>query len=374
MSTVGRINRSSFTSAVGVIARREITTKLQSKGFVIPTLITLAVIILGAVIGPKLGDMFSSTDEVAVTAEDQAVVDDLGEGYKAVVVDDAAEVRSNVEEGEVDAGIVSTQTSDENPIGLEVFAEGSEPTELVAALSVAPEVTLLDADSAHPAVAYMIALAFGLVFMMTAITFGTTIAQSVVEEKQTRLVEIILAAVPARAILAGKVLGTSLLAFAQVALYAIAGLIGLAINGAELNLDGLAMPIIWFVVLFTVAFITLAALYGAAAALVSRQEDIGSATTPLMMLIMIPYFAIIFFQDNPVVLTVMSYIPFSAPVAVPMRTFLGDAALWENLLSLAILVVAAVVAIKVASVIYERSILKMGKMVKWSQALKKADA
>ena len=192
-----------------------------------------------------------------------------------------------------------------------------------------------------------------------------------VEEKQSRIVEILLATVPARAILAGKVLGCSLLAFTQVALYAAAGLLGLAINGDELNLDGLGAPILWFVVLFIFAFISLAALYGAAASLVSRQEDLSAASSPIMMLIMIPYFLIIMFSNNETVLAVMSYIPFSAPVAVPLRVYLDSAAPWENFVSLGILVVTAVLCIQLASAIYERSVLKMGAAVKWSQALKK---
>ena len=218
---------------------------------------------------------------------------------------------------------------------------------------------------------YFIGLGFGLVFFFSALTFGLTIAQSVVEEKQSRIVEILLATVPARAILAGKVLGCSLLAFTQVALYAAAGLLGITLNGEELNLEGLGEPILWFVVLFIFAFISLAALYGAAASLVSRQEDLSAASSPIMMLIMMPYFLIILFSNNETVLAVMSYIPFSAPVAVPMRVYLDSAAMWENFVSLGILVITAVLCIQLASAIYERSVLKMGSAVKWSQALKK---
>jgi hypothetical protein len=53
------------------------------------------------------------------------------------------------------------------------------------------------------------------------------------------------------------------------------------------------------------------------------MEDIGSTTTPLTMLVMAPYFLVIFFNDNPLVMTIMSYVPFSAPVGMPVRLFLG---------------------------------------------------
>lgn len=362
------LQRTSFISAVWVIAKREITTRLASKSFTIPTLIVLVVIIAGSVLGPRLGDMFSSTDTVAVTKQTEPVIAQLGDGYDTEVVGDAAAARDIVEGGDVDYAVVP---HGDNPTGLQVIAERDAPTTLITMLSVAPEVELLDADAPDPMLVYFIGIGFGLVFFFSAMTFGMTIAQSVVEEKQSRIVEILLATVPARAILAGKVLGCSILAFTQVVLYAAAGLLGIAINGDALNLDGLGAPIIWFVVLFIFAFISLAALYGAAASLVSRQEDLSAASSPIMMLIMLPYFLIIMFSNNETVLAVMSYIPFSAPVAVPMRVYLGSSAMWENLVSVGILVVTAVLCIQLAAAIYERSVLKMGAAVKWSQALKK---
>ena len=121
---------------------------------------------------------------------------------------------------------------------------------------------------------------------------------------------------------------------------------------------------------FLFGFVLLAALFAAAAAMVSRQEDIGSTTMPLTMLIMAPYFLVIFFNDNPVVLAIMSYVPFSAPVGMPMRLFLGEAQWWEPLLSLAILIATCVAAILVGAQIYENSLLRMGARVKLREALR----
>ncbi|MFX5634542.1 ABC transporter permease, partial [Acinetobacter baumannii] len=71
---------------------------------------------------------------------------------------------------------------------------------------------------------------FGIVFLIAASTFGGTIAQSVVEEKQTRVVEILISAIPVRALLAGKVLGNTVLAMAQIVLLAAVAVIGLAVT------------------------------------------------------------------------------------------------------------------------------------------------
>ena len=89
------------------------------------------------------------------------------------------------------------------------------------------------------------------------------------------------------------------------------------------------------------------------------------------MLIMIPYILVIVFNNNPVALQIMSYVPFSAPVAVPMRVYLGTMEWWEPLLSLAILVASTVAVILFAALVYERSLLKTGAMVKWRDALKR---
>jgi ABC-2 type transport system permease protein len=69
---------------------------------------------------------------------------------------------------------------------------------VVTALAVEPTGRALEPAATDPTLAYHVAFGFGLVFFMSAITFGSTIAQSVVEEKQTRVVEILLSTVSAR--------------------------------------------------------------------------------------------------------------------------------------------------------------------------------
>ena len=132
----------------------------------------------------------------------------------------------------------------------------------------------------------------------------------------------------------------------------------------------LGAPVIWFVVFFAVGFVLLAALFAAAAALVSRQEDVGSVSSPVMMLVMIPYFLVIFFNDNDLILTIMSYVPFSAPVGMPMRVFPGDAAWWEPVLSLAIVLATTILVVIVGSKVYSNSLLRVGTRVKLSEALR----
>lgn len=357
----------SFWNAARIVARREIVTRLQSKGFVIPTVITVGLLLLVGVVGPQAVNAFSSETTVAVTNENVATIDGLGEDFEALPVSSDAAAREAVETEDANAALI---TAPDAPAGLKVIAEREAPSGLMQALSITPEVELLDPNAVDPGLVALVGLGFALAFFMTTMMFGMVIAQSVVEEKQTRIIEILLAAIPARAILTGKIVGNALLAFAQIILYALAVLLTIAVNGEQLNLDGLGAPILWFIVFFTISFLMISALYGAGASLVSRQEDIGSATSTLNMLVMLPYFLVVFFANNLKVLAVLSYIPFSSAIAVPMRVYLGEAPTWEILIIVAINLLAMWGAIALASRIYERAVLRMGKAWSWTKAIR----
>lgn len=364
MSTTGTTAPAPVQS-VWLVAQREVASKLRSKAFVISTLILLA-LALGGVIWGGLSAAHPSKTPVAVTSETASVVS----GMADLTVTEAASPEAAialVKAEKADAAIVPDPAS---PTHVKVVARDAVPQMLVAQLSVSPAVELLDTSTQDALLRYFVAIGFGVVFLMSASMFGSTIAQSVVEEKQTRVVEILISAIPVRALMAGKVIGNTILAMAQiVALVAIAS-IGLSVSGQSAVLSGLGGPMAWFAVFFLFGFILLAALFAGAAAMVSRQEDIGSTTMPLTMLILAPYILVILFNDNPVVLAVMSYVPFSAPVGMPLRLYLGSAQWWEPLVSLAILVATCVAAVLVGSKIYRNSLLRMGARVKLGEALK----
>src|SRR5690606_22639547 len=302
---------------------------------------------------------------VAATADAAATVAQLPD-VEVTEVASAEEVRELVADGTVAAGVVGSPTE-----GFTVIGDRTAPEGIIQALSVTPQVELLDPDAPNPMLTYFIGLGFGLVFFMSALTFGSTIAQSVVEEKQTRIVEILMASVPVRVLLAGKILGNSILAFAQIVLIAALAGVGMLTTGQDILLADVGPSIVWFAVFFAFGFVLLAALFAATSALVSRMEDVGSVTSPVTMLVMIPYFLVIFFNNNPLVLAIMSYVPFSAPVGMPMRVFLGTAEWWEPLLSLALLVITTVVVVMIGSRVYANGLLKTGARVKLSEALAK---
>ncbi|MGO2112883.1 MAG: ABC transporter permease [Pseudoclavibacter sp.] len=377
----------SFWEGVQLVAKRDMLVQVRSRAFQISFVLTLLLVAGGIVAIGLIGQGAFGTGTpptVAATAETAPVAEDAG--LEVVQVASVAEAVAAVQDGRADSAVLPASAMGEvtmynsdgsvaDPVpgaGAGVIIVGlDEPSsDVTSALTITPEGFSLEQPTANPAFAYLLTVFFGIMFMMSAITYCTTIAASIVEEKQTRIIELLLATVSARTIMAGKVIGNSLLALAQVAAIGIVSVATLVATGQS-GLFGVVGPAIaWFAVLFVVGFVLLAALYAGVAATVSRQEDVGSATAPLMFVIMIPYMLSIFAGQNPVMMTIMSYVPFSAPIAMPVRVFTGDAAWWDPLIALALLIVTAAVAIWIGSKIYENSVLRMGARVKLLDALK----
>lgn len=354
----------SFWASVWLVSNREIMSRLRSKAFLISTGILL-LLAVGSVVAGGLVSANPSTTSVAVVGAAEAVVGDTP-GLSTVPAENVAEAEALVRDGTVAAAVVP----DDSLIGVSVIALDSAPGDVMGALSVSPTVELLEPAAQDGFLVYIVAIGFGLVFFMSALTFGSTIAQSVVEEKQTRVVEILMSTIPVRALLAGKVMGNSIMALAQIVAIALLVGLGMAVTGQRVLLADLGPAIGWFAVFFAFGFVMIAALFAATASMVARQEDVGTTTAPVTYLVMIPYILVLFFNDNPLVMTIMSYVPFSAPVGMPVRVFLGTAEWWEPVLSLLILALTTAGVILFGSRIYRNSLLRMGGRVTYKQALR----
>ncbi|MGK0721727.1 ABC transporter permease [Leucobacter sp. W1478] len=369
--TAPLVRRPTPPRAAWLVAEREITTRLRSKAFLISTGILLLIVLAGVLFGGFVSQSggIGGPTKVAVVGEEPAENLELA-GFDVTKVADRAAAQELVESGEVDAAVVPGA---EGPIDLTVVALESAPSDLMQALSASPSVELLDPIIENFFLAYLVSIAFGMVFFVSVMTFGTTTAQSVVEEKQTRIVEILLATVSARALLAGKIIGMSVLAVGQVvAIVALASL-GLLFTGQDILFGELGIALIWFGILFIFGFVLIATLYAALASLVSRQEDIGSVTSPVMVLVMIPFYLVIFFFDNARVMEILSYVPLSSPVAMPLRLYLGTAEWWEPFAALAVLLATIAVVLWIGSRIYSNSVLRTGSRVALKDALAKTN-
>src|ERR1035437_4526959 len=230
-------------------------------------------------------------------------------------------------------------------------------------------------------------LSTGLIVLifMAIITYGVWVAMSVAEEKGSRVMELMLNATTPLQMLAGKVLGNGAAGLTQYGLILGAVCGGLIAQdpihkavlgtGTGTPFGGLSPAVlIVFVVFFVLGFLLYSLLYAALGSLVSRQEDVQSATSPLMMLIMAGYFISVFALqaiDEPWV-RVASLVPFFSPYLMLARVSAGHVEVWEFALAVLFLVAAIAAALFVAARIYSAGVLLYGQRVGLRQIFKAA--
>lgn len=216
------------------------------------------------------------------------------------------------------------------------------------------------------------ALAMSALMLVVIATYGGLVLSGVVEEKSSRVVEVLLARIPARTLLAGKVAGIGLLGLAQVAVTAVAALIAISAVGS-FDIPAVRGTVLaWLVVWFLLGYVLYAMMYGSLGALASRPEDAQSVAGPAMAVMIVSYLAAFFTVRQPFsgLARAISFIPTSAPIAMPNRIAMGAAAWWEP--PVAVLVALATIAAMVvfAGRVYERAILHSGPVLGLREVLR----
>jgi ABC-2 type transport system permease protein len=206
------------------------------------------------------------------------------------------------------------------------------------------------------------------------LTYGYWVAAGVVEEKASRVIEIILAAVRPRQLLAGKVIGLGVLALGHLLLIAAIGLTAATATGT-LSLDGhvigaAALALAWFVA----GYAFYACAFACAGALVPRQEELQSATMPLSLVILVSFFVSFAVNDKPdgTLAHVTAFIPTTAPITMPGRIITGHAGTLEIIASFGVTLLAAALLIPLAARIYEGGVLRTGSAIKLREAWRAA--
>ena len=379
------------TPAWWLVAEREITTKVRDKTFIGST-VFLLFIVLASIVIPALISGSDGPDKVAVvdplgTAVVQRADQMAGGGaYEARQLAGVPEAERLVSDGDVDAALVPGDGGYTVVGGSEVDSDllaslreallaeqternaagaGLTPDELRAGSGLTER--LLDPGPIPPLVAELASIGLAIVFYMTALGFGMMIAQSVVQEKESRVVEILAAAVPIRALLWGKVLGNSIMALAQITVIAIAAIIGLTAIDRDDLLSVIAPVSGWFVVYFVLGFVALASLWAVAGSIATRQEDLQSTTLPGQMILLLPFFFSVFAGDS--AKTVASFVPIASSMAMPGRMLTEDVPLWQPLVSIAILIAATVGLVAGGARLYERTLLQTGRRMGYREAI-----
>jgi ABC-2 type transport system permease protein len=201
-----------------------------------------------------------------------------------------------------------------------------------------------------------------IVLFLGISVFGQMVLTGVLEEKASRVVEVLLARIPARALLAGKIAGIGLLGLAQIGVTALAALIAVtAVH--SIDVPAVRGPILaWALIWFLLGYTLYATVYGALGSLGSRVEDAQAVAGPVTAVMMVAYFASLVAVGKPdsTAAKALSYFPLTAPMAMPGRIAMGATAWWEPAVA-AVLTLAAIAGLVVlAGRVYIRAILHNG--------------
>lgn len=384
-----------------IVAAREMSVKLKDRNFIVSTVAVLVLIIGALAVQGWLASRPQTTDVAVLSSSATSVTQQAEKAahaagsdkvtFKTSTYADQGAAERAVTDGKADVALLPTgdggwrlvgksskdsaaqtwipQAVQQQVLQRNAAAAGVSLDQLAKGSTVSYD--LLQSGDDQQSTGKIMGLVFGFLFYIAALLFGMSIASSVIEEKQNRIVEILASAIPLRQLLIGKVVGNTVLALAQVAIFAVAGIIGLIATGRSDLLSQVSAGIVWFILFFIVGFVTFAAVWAVAGALATRNEDLQSTSTPLTMLVVIVF--IVGISGTGMFLTAASYVPLLSTIAMPVRVVSGDAAWWEPVVSLLIGLAAAYLIVRVAEKLYRRSLLQTGHRLSYREALALTD-
>jgi ABC-2 type transport system permease protein len=387
--------------AVWLVMKRELNTRLRTRSFVVGTVVLL-VLLLGYVGFQTALAGSSDKSTVGLTGQAIGIAQQLqtqaalsGREVSTIVVTDPAEGRKKVEDGDLDALVsgsaakltatyksslddqlrkVLDQVAQRQVLDGVLSSAQLEPAEVMAQVnSTHVRDDALSPEPADHTQRLVVGLVVAFLLYMSIITYGMMVAQGVVEEKSSRVVEILLASVRPWQLLLGKVIGLGLVGLTQLVILAAAGLVAASVTGV-FTLSGFATgAALWGLLWYLLGFLLYATIYGALGSLVSRQEDTQSVVGPLNIILVVGFIAgfNLLVQDPSSSATkVVSLIPLLSPILMPARISTGAAAGWEIALSLGLTVACVALLTWLGGKIYGNSVLRIGSRIKLSEALR----
>jgi ABC-2 type transport system permease protein len=364
---------------IKLVARREMTERLRSKAFIASTVVMLVVV--GGSAGLQGALSKKPTYRVAVTAPAppglaaalQRAAKPFDEAkVRLRVVASPAAGREMLEAKQVDALLLLSQ--DRLLFRTDVDAKAAAVADIAVRairnrLPPAPELTTAtlhasDGNEATDAETLVAMAGAGLLLFSLAI-YGQWVVTGVVEERSSRVVEVILSAVRPRHLLAGKVIGIGLLGLAQLTLTAglAAVMLAAGVFDAPARLGGsVALVIPWF----ALGFALYATAYATAGALASREQNADTAAQPVTYTLLAVYFLgymTLSADMNGLLANLLTVFPLTAPLVLPARSVLVGVPLWEHVLAVALVLGLIYVLVRFAGRVYAHGLLHSGPRI-----------
>jgi ABC-2 type transport system permease protein len=417
------------------VARREFLTRARTRTFVLGTLILVLGVVAIAFV-PVIVSYVESQEEptIAVWSTEaelssdpvktldallnaptgaQVPGDTAGQGFNVTAVTDLEAARVSADEGELtavlaierapDLALTFTLYTNESATGrvAQLVRQASTPIAVADRLDrlgvapadqaslFAPPAYAVDwpdparTDAPESAVekgsSYLLGFGMTILIFMMIILYGNWVAMSVVEEKSSRVMEVILNAARPVQLLTGKVVGVGAVAGVQYLAILAAGAVALLIQGpvSEMILgsgggsielpEGLTIGLLLeFVVYGVLGFMLYAVLYAAAGSLVSRQEDVSQVVMPMALVSTAGYMIAVYAATGVLdvrsgAIVLLSQVPFLSPFLMLSRSAAGEVAPWEIVLSIVLLLAAIAVSLWIAARIYAAGVLLYGQ-------------
>lgn len=411
---------------VWLIARRELKVRFAQRSYRVATIVQVliaALIALAPVLVLKfLPDTVGQDDRGVVAVVDEAdanlslrmplyltALAGDEEPVEVRIADSVDEARMLVDDGEVDGALVVTRDDSEEIVLDLITGDGTATSarmqQVIAAASATvmeerigesglsatdvqavfsqPEITITSAsggagsDEGIDLPSYVMSFIATILLFLAIVLYGQWIATGVVEEKSSRIMEIMVNAATPRDLLAGKVIGIMLAALFQFGPMLIVGglifgllpqigdLMGVDV-GEILDVDFGALTttaILSFLVYFILGFILYGSLYAGVGSLVSRQEEVSTVVAPLSIVMFVGYFAGIsaLGDADSLFARVAFIVPLTSPFVAVARILLGDTSAGEIALSVALLLATVLVAMWLAGRLYRIGVLMYGQ-------------
>ena len=391
--------------SIWLVAKREILERGRSRGFILSVLFT-TLLVIGSFAIPTLLFGDEETKRVGVVQPAPtglevaigATADQLDQQVTVVPMVDAAAAQAALDAGDLDA--VLEVPADLSSAGTMRFA--AEPDQAMAqilsaavvalrfqdlvadaqidpaallAAQQAPEIDSLEPQTDADRSRFLFANIGAVLILIGIFSFGFTVLTGVIEEKQSRVVEVVLSTVRPRDLLMGKVLGIGILGLIQLVVFVGAALAAAAITRRftlpETTPGAVVLLTVWFVLGYTLYSTAL----GFLGALASRLEEASNASTPVTMIAMASYFVAIFAVINDpsgLVAQVATFIPASAPFVVPLRAAFDAIEPVEIILALAVTIAAIWVLFTIGARVYAGAVLQTAGRMKIRDAWRSA--
>jgi ABC-2 type transport system permease protein len=223
----------------------------------------------------------------------------------------------------------------------------------------------------------------GILLYMTILMYGQNVLRGVIEEKQTRVAEVVVSSVRPTTLLAGKVLGVGAVGLTQMSIWLFATIVMMKYRVPLMNLFGLQttqlpMPsvtvtqIALLLVFFLLGYTLYSAIFATVGAMVSSEQEAQQAQMPvvLMLVVSIMFLQPVLLEPDGQMAVTLGLLPVSSPIMMPLRMSTVDVPAWEIGLSILALIAGCYLAVYFAAVVYRTGLLMHGKRITFREVFR----